>query len=57
MTERPSIFGDVINPDRPVLPLDDNKSCNDTDDDEAPDEDGLAGSALDFKGPFQFRES
>ena len=51
MTERPSIFGDRVYPDRPVLPFYDNKNCNNTDDDKRPDEDGFAGSALDFKGP------
>ena len=51
MAERPSIFGDRVYPDRPVLPLYDDESCNDTDDDEAPDEDGLAGAALNLEGP------
>ena len=51
MTERPLALGKGVNPDRPVLPLDDNKSCNDTDDDETPDEDGLAGAALNLEGP------
>ena len=51
MTERPFALGNVVYPDGPVLPLYDDESRNDTDDDERPDEDGFAGSALDFKGP------
>ena len=51
MTEIPSIFCDIVYPDRPVLPLDDNKGRNDTDNNEAPDEDCLAGAALNLEGP------
>lgn len=51
MTKIPSIFSDGVYPDGPVLPLYDNKSRNDTDDDERPDEDGLAGAALDLERP------
>ena len=51
MTERPLALGNVVYPDGPAFPLYDDESRNDTDDDERPDEDGLAGAALDFKGP------
>ena len=51
MTERPLALGKGVNPDRPVLPLYDDESRNDTDDDERPDEDGFAGSALNLEGP------
>ena len=51
MTERPFVFCDGVYPDGPVLPLYDDESRNATDDDERPNEDGLAGAALNLEGP------
>ncbi len=51
MTERPLALGKVVNPDGPVLPLYDDESRNATDDDERPNEDGLAWAALNLEGP------